>query len=77
LDARPSTVRRTVDGELFEVGASTERPGQYHFAWLSGPNHGYGFSSASSDGSAMSERQIAAEIGGFLNQVDPGTGYLG
>lgn len=84
---RPSTGRRwnwtqneppsvSVDGELFEVVASRERPGHYHFDWLSGPNKGYGFGSASSDGSAMTERQMEASIQGFLVQVDPETGYI-
>jgi hypothetical protein len=66
----------TVDGELFEVVASPERPGQYNFAWLSGPNKGYGFSSARSDGAAMSDREMEASIRNFLAQVDPDTGYI-
>jgi hypothetical protein len=76
LDPRQSPTRVTVDGELFEVSASTERPGQYHFAWLSGPNKGYGFGTTRSDGAAMSEHEIEADIRGFLMQVDPETGYI-
>jgi hypothetical protein len=66
----------TVDGELFEVLLSTERPGQYHFAWLSGPNKGYGFGTARSDGAALSEPEIEASIRTFLVQVDRETGYI-
>ncbi len=66
----------TVDGELFEVSLSTEHPGQYHFAWLSGPNKGYGFGSKRSDGGVKSEQEIEASIRSFLAQVDPETGYI-
>ena len=76
LDAGKTPVRVTVDGELFEVVASPERPGQYHFAWLSGPNKGYGFGTARSDGSVMNERQMEASIRNFLAQVDPETGHI-
>jgi hypothetical protein len=40
------------------------------------PNPGYGFSSASSDGSAMSMGDFEEAIRGFLAQVDPETGYI-
>jgi hypothetical protein len=53
-----------------------DRLGQYDFAWLSGPNKGYGFSTTRLDGGAMSEREIEASIRNFLVQVDPGTGYI-
>ena len=43
-------VRVTVDGEVFDVTTQPDHPGHYHYAWISGPNPGYGFSSASSDG---------------------------
>lgn len=66
----------TVDGELFEIALSTERPGQYQFAWLSGPNKGYGFGATRSDGAAMSEHDIEAAIRDFLMQVDRETGYI-
>jgi hypothetical protein len=69
-------MRVTVDGEIFDVVASPERPGQYDVAWLSGPNKGYGFSTARSSDSAMDEREIVASIRNFLVQVDPQTGYI-
>jgi hypothetical protein len=65
-----------VDGEEFEVEASLDRAGEYHFAWLSGPNKGYGFGSASSNGGLLSESQMEASIQNFLVQVDPATGYI-
>jgi hypothetical protein len=76
MDEGRAPKRMTVDGELFEVVADPERPGQYDFAWLSGPNDGYGFSSARGDGGAMSERGMEASIRRFLAQVDPDTGYI-
>jgi hypothetical protein len=76
LDAGPTATRVTVDGELFEVVPSTERAGQYHFAWLSGPNKDYGFGTTRSDGGVMTEREIEASIRDFLVQVDPDTGFI-
>jgi hypothetical protein len=76
LNAGQTPIRVTVDGELFEVVASSERPGRYQFVWLSGPNKGYGFGTARSDGGAMSERQMEASIRNFLAQVDAETGYM-
>jgi hypothetical protein len=69
-------IRVEVDGQLFEILARPDRPGQYDVAWVSGPNPGYGFSSASSDGSAMSMGDFEEAIRGFLAQVDPETGYI-
>jgi hypothetical protein len=76
VDEGQTPIRVTVDGELFEVAASADHPGQYHFAWLSGPNEGYGFSESRSDRKAMSEREIQESIRRFLVQVDPETGYI-
>jgi hypothetical protein len=76
--AEPTPLPRvlTVDGEQFEVEASLERPGQYHFAWLSGPNKGYGFGTTTSAGGSLSLSQLEASIRNFLVQVDPETGYI-
>ena len=76
MDESSTVGRFTVDGALFVVEASRQRPGEYWFTWLSGPNDGYGFSSASSDGSAMSQDDLTAAIRDFLRQIDPNTGYL-
>jgi hypothetical protein len=69
-------VRVTVDGEVFDVTTQPDRPGAYHYAWISGPNPGYGFSEASSDGrrSTMADHEEA--IRNFLSLVDPETGYI-
>ena len=69
-------VRVTVDGEDFEITTSSERPGQYHYDWTSGPNSGYGFSSASSDGRTSTMEDHEDAIRNFLSQVDPQTGYI-
>ena len=70
------TVRIEVDGQLFEVSERPDRPGQYDFSWVSGPNPGYGFTSASSDGSEMGTGDLEESIRNFLAQVDPQTGHI-
>ena len=67
--------RLTVDGEVFEVKRGTT-PGHYHYAWVSGPNSGYGFSSTVSDGSSLTDEQHLDAIRDFLAAVDPTTGYI-
>jgi hypothetical protein len=78
LTTRPHGPRLTVDGETFDVTYDPEQPGTYHYAWLSGPNPGYGFSSRRSD---HTDRETVAEheaaIRDFLVNIDPATGYLG
>ncbi|GAA0433518.1 hypothetical protein Acor_07690 [Acrocarpospora corrugata] len=71
-----SSVRVEVDGEVFDVVARGDRPGQYDYAWISGPNPGYGFGSARSDGGASTMADHEAAIRSFLAQVDPETGYI-
>jgi hypothetical protein len=71
-----SPTRVEVDGELFDVAPVRDRPGQYRFTWVSGPNSGYGFSAGTSDGRAMSSAEMDAGIRKFLAQVDPETGYI-
>jgi hypothetical protein len=70
------SVRVEVDGEVFDVVARRDRPGQYDYAWISGPNHGYGFSSASSDGRSSTAADHEAAIRDFLSQIDPETGFI-
>ncbi|NEA31978.1 hypothetical protein [Streptomyces sp. SID13031] len=67
-------VRVEVDGQLFDV--RVDRPGHYHFDWVSGPNAGYGFSSATSDASPLTPAAQEESIRSFLKQVDPVTGYI-
>ncbi len=71
-----SATRVEVDGEVFDVAAECDRPGQYHYTWVSGPSPGYGFSVGNSDGHAVSNADIEADIRNFLAQVDPATGYI-
>lgn len=74
-DREPPT-RVEVDGEVFDVAAERDRPGQHHLTWVSGRNPGYGFSVGTSDGRALSSADLEAAIRDFLAQVDPETGYL-
>jgi hypothetical protein len=64
-------IRVEVDGEVFDVAARRDHPGQYDYEWTSGRNSGYGFFSTSSDGrpSTMADHEEA--IRNFLSQVDP------
>ena len=76
---RPADGTRTfvVDGETFEV---TRRPDERHvhdLDWVSGPNAGYGFTSAAYGGGPMTDDEIIDGIRNFLSQVDPATGYIG
>ncbi len=70
-------LRLVVDGQEFEVSQRHGRPGVYDFKWLSGPNPGYGFGCACSDGTAMSTQQLEDAIVNFLEQIDPRTGFIG
>ena len=74
-EAAPPT-RLEVDGELFDVVARRDHPGQYDYGWTSGPNPGYGFSSASCDGRVPTRADHKEAIRNFLSQVDPETGYI-
>ena len=65
-----------VDGEVFQVAERANEPGVYDIAWASGPNDGYGFTSASYDGQSRSEDELRESIRIFLAQVDPATGYI-
>lgn len=72
----PGLVHVQVDGERFEVRERSNGSGQYDFAWISGPNAGYGFSAVRSDRSPMSRGYLEAHIRNFLRNVNPETGYL-
>ena len=62
-----------VDGEVFEVVYSPTRGSTY--AWLSGPNAGYGFGSSGPRPATLDDHRAA--IRDFLAQIDPETGYIG
>jgi hypothetical protein len=69
-------VRLEVDGEEFTVAARRDNPGQYDYAWVSGPNAGYGFSSAYSDRRQATMADHTDAIRNFLSQIDPVTGFI-
>ena len=71
-DAEPA-FELEVGGELFEVVYSSTRGSSY--AWLSGPNAGYGFGSSGPKPATLDDHRAA--IRSFLGQIDPGTGYIG
>ncbi|MFF9915304.1 hypothetical protein [Streptomyces sp. NPDC013457] len=75
---RRSTRRLTlmVDGEAFEVTGRPDELGTYDFTWLSGPNPGYGFTSAVQPARALSEPELRSSARDFLKQVDPTTGHI-
>ncbi|MFD5897421.1 MULTISPECIES: hypothetical protein [unclassified Streptomyces] len=65
-----------VDGERFEVTERPEELGTYDFTWLSGPNPGYGFTSAVWPPMALSVPELEEAARDFLKQVDPTTGHI-
>jgi hypothetical protein len=76
MDAADEPLRLVVDGQHFEVRERRAAPGQYDVTWTSGPNPGYGFTSASNDGSPIDTEGLELGIRSFLMQVDPKTGYI-
>ncbi|WP_432504570.1 hypothetical protein [Kineococcus arenarius] len=65
----------TVEGHQWVVRERESEPGTYDADRLSGP-HPYGFTSKSSDGSAMAPAEMEVAIADFLTGVNPRTGYL-
>lgn len=65
-----------VHGEQFDVSARAGEPGVHDFRWTSGPNEGYGFTSAGHGGDGMTDGELADAVRNFLSQVDPTTGYI-
>jgi hypothetical protein len=63
-----------VDGETFTVRRGDD-DGAIHYAWISGPNDGYGFST-SGGAEPLSQEEHVARIRGFLGSIDPSTGYI-
>lgn len=74
--ALSAPVHLTVDDEAFEITTSPELPGTYHYAWTTGPNPDYGFTSSRSDGQPSGTEEHETAIRNFLAQVDPTTGYI-
>jgi hypothetical protein len=65
-----------VDGSSFQVSSDEDQPGVAHFTWLNGPNPGYGFTIGRSDGELPTRVEAEVAVRGFLDSVDPSTGYL-
>ena len=65
-----------VDGEQFEVIERVGEPGVYELRWISGPNEGYGFASATYGGEGQTDDELEDAIRSFLSRVDPRTGYI-
>jgi hypothetical protein len=61
-----------VDGELFAL--SPNEFGGTDYAWLSGPNPGYGFGVSPTRNLSLDEHM--ENIRDFLAHVDPATGYI-
>ncbi|MEA2348692.1 MAG: hypothetical protein QOG62_2479 [Thermoleophilaceae bacterium] len=79
-------LRLAVDSEAFLVKQDLRQAGVYHYDWISGPNTGYGFMSGIAELDEFSGRishglqatfaEHVEAIRGFLEQVDPETGYI-
>lgn len=70
----PGSQRVEVDGEVFEVTIGAR---QANFTWVSGPNPGYGFSSAgSAPGHTLTADELISRIRDFLGNINPKTGHL-
>ncbi|MQT01272.1 hypothetical protein FF041_13880 [Streptomyces jumonjinensis] len=67
----------TVDGETFAVHQRPKGPPTYDFTWLTGPNEGYGFTSAVHGSTApLTGAELEEAARGFLEEIDPATGFL-
>jgi hypothetical protein len=69
---RPVLFIIDVDGERFAVRQVAD--GGWSYDWLSGPNHGYGFSTSGPPISSNEDHREAIRT--FLNMIDPATGYI-
>ena len=69
-------LRLEVDGEEFVVRQRSESGIQWDYDWVSGPNKGYGFSSALGGPMEITHEHHVQNIRSFLAMVDPETGYI-
>ncbi|GGN43895.1 hypothetical protein FHR83_008043 [Actinoplanes campanulatus] len=72
----PDRFRLTVNGDVFDVEYDPTQPGAYHYTRLTGPAPGHGFTSRRSDHARSTIAEHVEEIRGFLDLVDPSTGYI-
>lgn len=69
--------RIEVDGEVFEVVRRAGQRPVYDFTWVAGRHSGgYGFTSATYGGGALTRQQLEESIRDFLYQVNPETGFI-
>ena len=76
-DSAVSSFTLEVGGELFVVRVAKEPATNYSdtdYAWLSGPNKGYGFGIGGPPNPSLEDHR--ERIREFLAGVDPSTGYL-
>jgi len=59
------------EGETFQL--LPDGRGGTHYAWLTGPNAGYGFTASPT---VDDDEQHRASIRSFLSMIDPRTGYV-
>jgi hypothetical protein len=74
---RTTTFALEVDGEQFAVRVVDDPATGYtdtHYAWLSGPNKGYGFGGGGPQNPSREEHR--QKIRDFLSMVDPTTGFI-
>jgi hypothetical protein len=69
-------IRVEVDGEVFDVAARRDHPGQYDDEWTSGRNSGYGFFSTSSDGRPSTMARPRGSDPELPVTSRPETGYI-
>jgi hypothetical protein len=69
-------LRLRYGSETFAIREDPDHPGCWHYSWVSGPNPGYGFTQARSDGLQPTPTDHRAAVRGFLSSVNPETGYL-
>jgi hypothetical protein len=70
-DGDAVVTRLEIDGEVFDLRA--DEFGGTHYAWVSGPNPGYGFSVSPTRDRPEEHR---ANILGFLAMINPMTGFI-
>ena len=69
-------MRRTFDGEVFDIRERPDAPGTYDLSWETAPVPPYGFMVATNDRSRITEEHLRDSIRDFLAQVDPVTGFI-
>jgi hypothetical protein len=76
MENAPDQLQLNVDGETFDIRYDLSQSGAYHFHWVSGPNQSYGFTSRISTHERMTHDQLVERARGFLQLVDPRTGFI-